>query len=109
MGCAGSGDNDTGSFVSGKVIQSYVANATVCLDSNENRICDPGEISTTTDDNGHFSLSIPDDAAGLLLAQGGIVKSTKEPALTLLAPVGAKKYYSSDYLSCSKARFKGKN
>ena len=90
VGCAGSGDNDTATHVSGKVIQSYVANATVCVDSNENRICDPGEVSTKADENGYFSLPIPDDVSGMLLSQGGVVKSTGQPALNLLAPVGAK-------------------
>ncbi|WP_461832937.1 alpha/beta hydrolase family protein [Desulfothermus sp.] len=90
VGCAGSGDKDTATHVSGKVIQSYVANATVCMDSNENRICDSGEVSTKADENGYFSLPIPDDVSGMLLSQGGVVKSTGQPALNLLAPVGAK-------------------
>ncbi len=90
IGCAGSGNNSTSTAVSGRVIQGYVANATVCLDENENRMCDPGELSTTTDENGHFSLAIPDDHSGLLCTQGGVVKSTGAPALTLLAPPNAK-------------------
>ena len=89
-GCAGNNNDHVVNHVAGKVIQSYVANATVCVDSNENRVCDPGETSTKTDENGYFSLSIPVGVSGMLLSQGGIVKSTGQAALNLLAPVGAK-------------------
>ncbi len=89
-GCSGAGENNTSLLVSGKVIQSYVANATVCVDENGNRVCDPGEPSTKTAADGSFTLQIPDNAGGLLCVTGGIVASTNATALPLLAPPTAK-------------------
>ena len=44
----------------------YYAGATVCLDTNGNGKCDSGEVSTTTDSKGHFSLQ--SSASGQLIA-----------------------------------------
>jgi acid phosphatase len=41
----------------GVVIGSYFRNAKVCLDNNDNALCDPGESSTLTDANGKFVLN----------------------------------------------------
>jgi len=58
-GCGGGGgDGGAGvSTISGTVIGSYYRNALVCLDANNNSVCDPGEASTRTDASGRFSLT----------------------------------------------------
>lgn len=43
--------------VAGRVIDGYIAKATVCLDLNRNHRCDADEPSTTTDAAGAYSLS----------------------------------------------------
>ncbi|HEX3382139.1 MAG TPA: alkaline phosphatase family protein [Paraburkholderia sp.] len=86
--CGGSDHNDTAStgpqpttfsgvvtaanFVPGNtsgnptIAAGYYAGATVCLDTNGNGKCDSGEVSTTTDSKGHFSLQ--SSASGQLIA-----------------------------------------
>jgi hypothetical protein len=64
-GCGG-GDDDPApvvvvppatATVSGVVLDGTLAGATVCLDLNDNRACEPGEPSTTTDANGKYTLT----------------------------------------------------
>lgn len=57
--------------ISGKVMNvGYVANATVCLDDNDNRQCDAGEPTAVTDTGGNYSLTVPAGSRGAhLLAQ----------------------------------------
>jgi hypothetical protein len=64
-GCGG-GDDDPApvvvvppatATVSGVVLDGTLAGATVCLDLNDNRACDAGEPSTTTDANGKYTLT----------------------------------------------------
>lgn len=43
--------------IQGVVIGSYFRHAKVCLDRNDNAVCDAGEASTFTDDDGHFILN----------------------------------------------------
>lgn len=94
VSCSGGGGNDTSKTIASmKVVQSPVANAIVCIDENQNKLCDPNETQTMTDANGYFSLNIPDDASGLLCTQGGTLilpDGSKQLALTLLAPPTAK-------------------
>jgi len=61
-GCSGGGGGGGGGTVtpggtSGVVIGSYFRNATVCLDANGNSVCDAGEVSAVTDDNGQYTLA----------------------------------------------------
>ncbi len=37
-------------------IDGYISGATVFADANFNGVLDPGELSTTTDANGHYSM-----------------------------------------------------
>ena len=66
VGCGGGGggssstanDNtSTTKTISGQAIDGYISGAKVCLDINKNNSCEDNEPSTTTDNNGVFSLS----------------------------------------------------
>ncbi|MGF1901984.1 DUF1566 domain-containing protein [Aliivibrio sifiae] len=60
-GCGGSDSEDTSvpSYtVSGSIITSYIApNSKVCVDINQNLMCDATEPSTTADAQGNFSIT----------------------------------------------------
>lgn len=86
IGCGGNSNNDTSKTASGKVVQSYVANATVFVDKNNNQSLDKDEPWTTTDSQGNFELTIPDDTSGVLMSINGTVSSTSLPALPCWAP-----------------------
>ena len=60
-------------ILSGQVIDGYIANATVFRDANGNGKLDDGEVFTTTDINGNFSLT---GGKGPLVAVGGTDVST---------------------------------
>ena len=59
--CGSGGDNkkETAIEKSGNVLANgYLQYATVCLDTNDNKICDEtGDLKTQTDENGSFTLS----------------------------------------------------
>ena len=87
IGCGGGGgsssSNGSGSTgISGKAVDGYLRNANVCLDMNNNGICDAGEPFTTTDVNGAFSLDVSkvkNDANytnATILVYGGIDQDT---------------------------------
>ncbi|KWF17595.1 hypothetical protein [Burkholderia pseudomultivorans] len=75
--CGGGGDSNQSSAdatpttptptVTGKAIDGYLAGATVCLDVNNNGVCDSGEPSAITDATGQFSISYNGDATGKTL------------------------------------------
>jgi hypothetical protein len=46
----------TPTTLSGKVIDGYIIGATVCLDINSNNKCDAGEPTTTSGENGAWTL-----------------------------------------------------
>ncbi|RYV03832.1 hypothetical protein SOPP22_02135 [Shewanella sp. OPT22] len=48
--------------VTGKVIDGYLKSAKVCLDGNDNLICDPNEPSALTDETGTFILQTPNES-----------------------------------------------
>lgn len=56
-GSSGAKDSTNGVTVSGRAADGYLVNARVCLDLNENLICDAGEPSDTTDENGAYELA----------------------------------------------------
>ena len=64
------------SAASKKVSDGYISGATVFADANGNGLLDPGEISTTTDQNGNFNLT---GGSGPLVAFGGTDISTGLP------------------------------
>ncbi len=74
--------------ITGKAIDGYLVGATVFVDSNGNGTLDSGEISTTTDGNGDFTL--PSGLPGQLVAFGGTDLMTGQGFEGVLtAPVGA--------------------
>lgn len=83
----GDGDGDGIESVTGQVVDGYVAGATVFRDANGNGELDPGEVSTTTDINGNFTLA---GGSGPLVAIGGTDVSTGLPFDGVLkAPAGS--------------------
>jgi autotransporter passenger strand-loop-strand repeat protein len=73
--------------LAGKVAKGYVSGATVFADANGNGQLDPGEVSTTTDATGGFSLT---GGSGPLVAFGGTDTSTGLPFKgQLSAPAGS--------------------
>ncbi|KVK94150.1 hypothetical protein [Burkholderia cepacia] len=73
----GSGGTPTTPVITGKAIDGYLTGATVCLDLNNDGVCDSGEPSAVTDATGQFSIPYSGDATGkTLLAQ--VTPSTKD-------------------------------
>lgn len=68
--------------ITGKAIDGYLAGATVCLDLNNNGVCDAGEPSAITDATGQFSISYSGDATGktLLVQVTPATKDLSRPA-----------------------------
>jgi len=58
-GCGGGGgdSSEPTTSVSGKLVDGYLAGATVCVDVNANGKCDAGEASATTNASGAFTIS----------------------------------------------------
>lgn len=88
-------DSDVGSdagggagvTLSGRAVDGYISDATVFRDANGNGVLDEGEVSTTTDLNGNFSLT---GGSGPLVMFGGVDISTGLPfSGTMSAPADA--------------------
>jgi hypothetical protein len=65
--CGGGGGGDAGpstSTVATTVIDGAIKNATVCLDKNNNGICDAGEPSGNTDANGKANITVDNSDVG---------------------------------------------
>ena len=84
--------------LSGKVIDGYIAGATVCLDVNSNNKCDAGEPTTTSDATGNWSLpAYAGSIAGLqVIAEVGATATDLDTGVigagntySLLAPAAA--------------------
>ena len=83
-GDAGGG---AGVTLSGRAVDGYISDATVFRDANGNGVLDEGEVSTTTDLNGNFSLT---GGSGPLVMFGGVDISTGLPfSGTMRAPADA--------------------
>ncbi|GEP53785.1 DUF4114 domain-containing protein [Reyranella soli] len=68
-------------------IDGYISGATVFADANFNGVLDPGEVSTTTDATGHYSIT--SNGAPLIL-QGGVDTATNLAFTgTMQAPAGS--------------------
>jgi hypothetical protein len=55
--------------ITGKVIDGYVSDATVCIDLNANGHCDSNEAQTLSGDGGTYTLSIPKGSNAPLIAE----------------------------------------
>lgn len=89
---AGSGGGGGGGAVSpqasGRVVDGYLAGATVFIDQDGDGQLDPGEASSTTDAQGNFRL--PANQSGSIVAFGGTDISTGLPFVGVLrAPAGS--------------------
>jgi len=64
--------------VSGTVVDGYIKDALVCLDINNNNLCDVDEPKTTTDVNGYFLFKKIDKNIGekKIIIEGGIDTAT---------------------------------
>ena len=94
--CGGGGEGSTatpaenaptGPTISGKAIDGYLENALVCLDMNGNNVCDAGEPSAVTDDNGSYSLAVSGDMTGkrVLVQATTATKDKARPGYTFPA------------------------
>ena len=74
-------DNVTLSSVKGTLVDGYISGATVCLDLNNNSVCDGDEPQTITDTKGSFSIEntqLVDDTFVTVLGTGGVDTSTNQ-------------------------------
>lgn len=88
-GCGSSSDStSSGQAISGKVADGYLEKATVFLDKNHNYKLDDGEPSTTTDNNGAYTLDVNPADLGryhiLALATAGVTIDSDNPG----TPIG---------------------
>ena len=79
--CSGSGGSQSASVdiegyrnINGISVDGYISGAEVCIDENENWLCDSFENSTNTNNNGEFTIKY---ANGNLLSIGGIDLDTQ--------------------------------
>jgi hypothetical protein len=87
IGCSGGGDATDDTLVtsiSGSAVDGYISGATICLDTNNNSLCDTDETSVLSDVNGKYTLSL----TGLtdaqretvqIVAQGGLDTASNQP------------------------------
>ena len=73
-------------LATGTVADGYLSGATVFLDQNRNGVLDAGELSTTTNQDGQFSLDTA-GRTGTLVASGGVDTSTGLDNHALLSAV----------------------
>ncbi|MBV1959808.1 MAG: hypothetical protein KUG53_03630 [Pseudomonadales bacterium] len=97
-GGGGGSSSDNGTTFSGLVADGYLVNAQVCLDLNDNKVCDDGEPSALTTEGGAFSFDatqsqidnnpvILEATAGTTIDEDTGVAVTKDFVLT--APAGS--------------------
>jgi hypothetical protein len=65
----------------GRVIDGYLENARICIDKNDNLVCDDGENIRRTDDQGRFELNDYKNQPLLVQAQAGITKDKDDNLL----------------------------
>ncbi len=86
-GGGGSAPTDTGDggnpttpttvTLSGTAIDGLIKNAKVCIDTNENNLCDSGEPTTDTDENGNYSFDVAQNSGTKnIIVLGGIDTAT---------------------------------
>ncbi len=109
-GCIGGSSSSgttssSGVTLSGAVADGYLGNATVCLDINQNKVCDPSEPSSKTVDDGTGSYSLNatqaqiDSAPILVIVTTSTTDTdlgggTVSRAYTLSAPAGKSEFIS---------------
>jgi len=83
----GSGNPAQASRVTGKAIDGYLSNAKVCLDLNENDVCDADEPSAVTDADGNYQLDYAGPVVGkrLLVQVTSATRDQSRPGYTFPA------------------------
>ncbi len=107
-GCGSSGGSDSTSSsstteetrtLSGKVIDGYISGATVCIDENNNSICDANELKTMTDNNGSYSFNkVPAGVYQIIASGGKDIVTGADFNTTLLSIVEVKDKNVSDLM-----------
>ena len=88
-GSSSSSSSTAPSTISSRAFDGPISGGTVCIDENNNGVCDTGEPSTTTDAFGNFSLPKPTGDFQLVLVKG-VDTGTQKPFLgTFRAPSGS--------------------
>ncbi|MDK9721251.1 MAG: FecR domain-containing protein [Rhodospirillales bacterium] len=75
--------------LSGRAIDGYISGATVFLDADNDGALDSGEIWTTTDSQGNYTLSSTDTSAPIVLFGGTDISTNQALVGTLKAPAGS--------------------
>jgi len=89
-GCGAGGDSDKtiDTALKGIVADGYIKDATVCIDLNNNGVCEDSEPSGKTDNLGRFSINYDGNITGPFVAQGGMDIERNVPFTTVFkAPV----------------------
>jgi hypothetical protein len=89
-GSSSGGGGNSDSLLKGIVLDGYLVGAKVCLDLNENWVCDTGEPSTMSTTGGRFSLDVAplkytDTRTGSVIAEVGPDVVDEASGLTLRA------------------------
>jgi len=86
IGCSGGkGIKDTVvTSVKGSAVDGYISGATICLDVNNNSLCEANEVSVLSDNNGKYSLPIKSLTEAQretvrIIAFGGIDTASNKP------------------------------
>jgi len=86
---AGCGGDDSTPTLDGKVTIASASGWRVCIDANDNLQCDAGEVSTSTDAQGNYSVAVsklPDEKTRLLAISVLAAGADASSAVTLAAP-----------------------
>lgn len=99
VGCGGGSESDakisspeskvSAKNLSGVVMDGYLKNANVCLDKNNNALCDSADGAIVlTDENGHYELPVEGDVSSynlLVEALSGVTEDMDNPGQVLLS------------------------
>lgn len=75
--------------LSGRAIDGYISGATVFLDADNDGALDSGEIWTTTDSQGNYTLASTNTSAPIVLFGGTDISTNQALVGTLKAPAGS--------------------
>jgi hypothetical protein len=73
--------------ISGKAVDGYIKDAQVCIDTNKDDVCGANEPTTTTDENGDFTLSSIVEGEFPILINGGVDTATDKPFIGQLKSI----------------------
>jgi uncharacterized protein YdgA (DUF945 family) len=75
--------------IMGKVVDGYIKDATICLDTNLNNICDTDELTTKSDENGSFVFNniVKSSSIFNIIASGGTDTAINKPYVGTLKKI----------------------